>query len=170
MPLFPRLGLQKASITLSCATSLFANSSLADPTFVGPTTNGVVSISGLTEASGLAASRGNDNVLWTQNDSGNSPVIYAIDTQGRFLGTYGIPGNTDNEDIAMGPGPVANVSYIYVGDMGDNNNNRANIKIYQIPEPAVYARDYTNPVTAGLIKGSRTITLTYPDGLGHNAE
>jgi hypothetical protein len=135
----------------------------AAPTFGPALTNGEVNIAGLTEASGVAASRNNANVLWTHNDSGNPAVIYAIDTFGRLLGKYNLPGNVDNEDIAIGPGPVTNVSYIYVGDIGDNTATRANIKIYQIPEPAVYGRQYTNPPTI-TPKGARTITLNYPDG------
>jgi len=55
------------------------------------------------------------------------------------------------------------VSYLYVADIGDNTSSRSNIKVYQIPEPAVYGRQYTNPVTV-TPKGTRTITLTYPDG------
>ena len=135
----------------------------AAPTFASGVTNGIVAISGLSEASGVAASRNDADVLWTHNDSGHPAVVFAIDTQGRLLGTYSIPGNTDNEDIAIGPGPVTNVSYLYIGDIGDNSAARANIKIYQIPEPAIYARQFTNPVTSGM-KGARTITLTYPDG------
>ena len=96
-------------------------------------TNGTVNIAGLTEASGVAASRNNLGVLWTENDSGNPAVAYAMDSQGRLLGTYALPGNTDNEDIGIGPGPVPNVSYLYVTDIGDNNDNRAGIKIYQAP-------------------------------------
>jgi hypothetical protein len=135
----------------------------AAPTFGSALTNGEVNIAGLTEVSGVAASRNNANVLWTHNDSGHPAVIYAIDTFGRLLGKYNVPGNVDNEDIAIGPGPLTNVSYIYVGDIGDNTATRANIKIYQIPEPAVYGRQYTNPPTV-TPKGARTITLTYPDG------
>jgi len=139
-------------------------SALAGPTFANAVTNGTVDIAGLTEASGVVASHNNGNVLWTHNDSGHPAQVFAVDTQGRLLGTYAIPGNTDNEDIAIGPGPVPNVSYLYVGDIGDNSSTRTNgIKIYQIPEPFVYERQYTNPITATL-KGARTITLIYPDG------
>src|SRR5437773_9366911 len=112
----------------------------ASPTFANAVTNGIVDIAGLSEASGVAASRNNANVLWTHNDSGHPAEVFALDTQGRLLGTYTIPGNTDNEDIAIGPGPITNVSYLYVADIGDNAATRANIKIYQIPEPAVYER------------------------------
>src|SRR5438132_5165319 len=146
----------------------WAAQSHANPTFANAVTNGIVNIAGLTEASGVAASRNNPAVLWTHNDSGHPAQVYALDTQGRLLGTYGIPGNTDNEDIAIGPGPIPNVDYLYVGDIGDNFTNRSNIKIYQIPEPAVYASQYSAPLTATM-KGARTITLTYPDG-PRNAE
>src|SRR6266516_3617698 len=91
----------------------------AAPTFGGALTNGEVNIVGLTETSGVVASRNNANVLWTENDSGHPAVAHAIDTFGRLLGKYNLPGNTDNEDIAIGPGPVTNVSYLYVADIGD---------------------------------------------------
>lgn len=135
----------------------------AAPTYGSALTNGEVNIAGLTEVSGVAASRNNANVLWTHNDSGHPAVVYAIDTFGRLLGKFNLAGNTDNEDIAVGPGPVTNVSYLYVGDIGDNTSSRSNIRIYQIPEPVVYGRQFTNPPTV-TPKGARTITLTYPDG------
>jgi hypothetical protein len=141
----------------------------AAPTFAKSVTNGIVNIPLLTEASGIAASHNNPGVLWTENDSGNAAVVYAIDSQGRNLGTYALPANTDNEDIGIGPGPVTNVSYLYVTDIGDNNANRASIAIYQIPEPAVYFWQTNAPVSNRAMKGTRTITLTYPDG-AHDAE
>src|SRR5882724_9748622 len=97
----------------------------AAPMFGPALTNGEVNIGGLTEVSGVAASRNNANVLWTHNDSGHPAVAHAIDTFGRLLGKYTLPGNTDNEDIAIGPGPVTNVSYLYVGDIGDNSSKRS---------------------------------------------
>ena len=143
--------------------------SLSAPTFARAVTNGIINIPLLTEASGIAASRNNPGVLWTENDSGNAAVVYAIDSQGRNLGTYALPANTDNEDIGIGPGPVTNVSYLYVTDIGDNKSTRANIAIYQVPEPAVYFWQTNNPVANRAMKGMRAITLTYPDG-AHNAE
>ena len=137
--------------------------SSASPSFANAVTNGTISITGLSEASGIVASRNNPDVLWTHNDSGHPAQIYAVDTQARLLGTYNIPGNSDNEDIAIGPGPVTNISYLYIGDIGDNGATRLNIKVYQIPEPAVYSNQFVNPGTYNM-KGARTITLTYPDG------
>jgi hypothetical protein len=143
--------------------------SFAVPTFANGVTNGIVNIPLLKEASGVAASRNNPGVLWTENDSGNSNVVYAIDSQGGNLGTYILPDDVDNEDIGIGPGPVTNVSYLYVADIGDNNSDRDNIALYQLPEPAVYFWQTNNPVSSRAMKGTRTIILTYPDG-AHNAE
>lgn len=142
----------------------------AVPGFAAGVSAGSVSVSALDECSGLVASRNNASVLWAHNDSGDTARIFAIDTQGRLLGTYNLTSasHTDYEDIAIGPGPLTNVSYLYVGDLGDNDENRSNIRVYQIPEPAVYARQYTNPPTVG-VKGVRSITLDYPDS-AHNAE
>ena len=156
-------------------TVAFLNAALpnllpATPTFANAVTNGIITIPGLVEPSGVAASRNNPNVLWMENDSKNPAVVYALDTQGRLLGTYTVPANTDNEDIGIGPGPIPNVSYLYVTDIGDNSSKRGSIAIYQAPEPAVYAaKQAANPVADVAMKGMRTITFTYPDG-AHNAE
>jgi hypothetical protein len=140
------------------------------PTFANGVSVGTVTASALDECSGIIASRNNANVIWTHNDSGDSARLFALDTQGRLLGTYTLTGatHTDYEDIGIGPGPLTNVSYLYVGDIGDNGESRSSIRVYQIPEPAVHARQYTNPPTVG-VKGVRAITLSYPDS-PHNAE
>ena len=159
----------RTSLTISFFVLALPYFSSAAPTFAKAVTNGMVNIPLLTEASGIAASRNNPGVLWTENDSGNAFVVYAIDSQGRNLGTYALPGNTDNEDIGIGPGPVTNVSYLFVTDIGDNNSVRASIAIYQTPEPAVYFWQTNAPVSNRAMNGTRTITLTYPDG-AHDAE
>src|ERR1043165_4017674 len=139
------------------------------PAFANGVTNGTVNIAALDEASGVAVSRNNPGVIWTENDSGNAAVVYALSPQGRLLGTYALPGNTDNEDIGMGPGPIPNISYLYVADIGDNSFNRSNIALYQIPEPAVYFWPTNSHFVNRAMKGTRTIKLTYPDG-AQNAE
>lgn len=160
------------ALCLAGLLSVPTGSGFAAPTFADGVSVGNVSFPGLTECSGMVASRNNTDVLWIHNDSGDSPRIFAIDRQGRHLGTYTMAGSgithVDYEDIGIGPGPLTNVSYLYVGDIGDNGESRSNIRVYQIPEPAVYARQYTNPPTAAL-KGVHRIILTYPDS-AHNAE
>ncbi|MHA3772181.1 hypothetical protein ACXR0O_11645 [Verrucomicrobiota bacterium sgz303538] len=142
----------------------------AAPSFASAATQGTVDVGPLRQASGIAVSRDNAGVLWTHNDAGDGPRIFALDTSGRLLGTYALTGAdaVDYEDIAIGPGPVPGISYLFIGDIGDNNASRSNISVYQIPEPAVYVRQASNPRVSNL-KGVRTLTLDYPDG-AHNAE
>jgi hypothetical protein len=123
----------------------------------------------IVEASGIAASRTNPNVIYTHNDSGGEPEIFAIQTtNGHRLATYRLEGADTNdwEDIAVGPGPEPGVSYIYVGDIGDNGGNRENINVYRVREPAVPTRGTPPTVT---LRDVEQLEFRYPDG-GNNAE
>ena len=133
------------------------------PQFLPPQQVGTVQQSAINEASGLAASILNSSVLWTHNDSGDTARSFAMDTQGNHLGIYNMTGAGawDWEDIAVGPGPAAGVSYLYLGDTGDNSAVRGSINIYRVPEPTVSIGQ--TPVNIN-ISGVDTIRLTYPDG------
>src|SRR5690349_7694120 len=68
------------------------------------TVAGTVSVTALTEASGIAASARNLGVLWTHND-GSRGKIYALSTNGALLATFDVNNVDDLEDVAVGPGP-----------------------------------------------------------------
>src|SRR5678816_3481996 len=108
---------------------------------------GVVEAFEITEASGLAASRQNPGVLWTHNDNHYVGTIFALSTNGLLLGSYNIPSvfSGDIEDIAVGPGPLPDYQYIYLGDIGDNTAQREAIRVFRVPEPAVYTNSASNP-------------------------
>jgi hypothetical protein len=132
-----------------------------------PVTNNLVR-KDLLEISGVAASRINTGVLYIHNDSGNASQIYLTDGTGADKGTLTLTtvGNRDWEDIAVGPGPVAGVSYIYVADIGDNNARYNSVFIYRFPEPDLTGKALpyiTNIVNVDIIE------LKYPDG-PRNAE
>jgi len=107
------------------------------PQFSGPIFQGIVQYDAIDEASGIAASRLNSGLLWTHNDSGDSARIFAMNTHGQHRGVVTLAGaeNRDWEDIAVGPGPAAGVSYIYVADIGDNKSRYSIKYIYRFPEP-----------------------------------
>ncbi|MBN2292695.1 MAG: hypothetical protein JXM70_09735 [Pirellulales bacterium] len=115
------------------------------------------------EASGIAASGSNSDVLWVHNDSGDSARVFAMNIQGTHLGIYNLTGAgaTDWEDMAVGPGPVPDQSYLYLGDIGDNNAVRTSIQVYRVAEPVVSSTQ--SPVTENL-DGVEKIELQYPDG------
>jgi hypothetical protein len=141
----------------ACSSSLVAS------------TPGTIASDALDETSGIAASRRVNGVWWVHNDSGDSARVFAISSTGQTLGEYALAGASavDWEDIAAGPGPTAGVSYLYVGDIGDNTTARTTIQVYRVPEPLV---DPANPLGAPkTLTGVATVNLRYPDG-PHDAE
>jgi hypothetical protein len=132
-------------------------------------TAGQVTSNALTETSGVAASRHNGGLLWAHNDSGDSARVFAITTSGAHLGWFALAGAsaTDWEDMAIGPGPQAGQSYLYVGDIGDNTHVRTSVVVYRVPEPNI---DVSQPPGDGQVLGNvDALVLQYPDG-AHDAE
>lgn len=119
------------------------------------------------ESSGLAASRSTPGLYWTHNDSGDGPFIYAFDERGRRRGVWRVRGATarDWEDIATGPGPERNRSYLYIGDIGDNSGRRSEIVVYRVPEPKITPADANSSKTKPMLTDmAESIRLRYPDG------
>jgi hypothetical protein len=115
------------------------------------------------ESSGIAPSVRNPGLYWTQNDSGK-PELFLFAADGGNRGTWTVIGAraVDWEDIAVGPGPERGRSYIYIGDIGNNNRPRKELVIYRIAEPVASA---TSRVTERAV----AIRFRYPDG-HHDAE
>jgi len=137
-----------------------------------PTTITTIKEKSITESSGLAASRSTPGAYWTHNDSGDGPFIYAFDTRGDSLGIFRVTGAQarDWEDMAAGPGPDASKSYLYLGDIGDNNEARDEVVVYRVPEPSLTAATRKLTKTRpGSTEPAEAIRLKYPDGK-HDAE
>lgn len=150
--------------------TVFALRLSAQPQFDRPVELAVVRNSPLKEASGVAASRIQPGVLYTHNDSASVPTIVAISTEGNHLATFPLAGfpSGDFEDIAVGPGPAPELSYIYLGDIGDNRINRSSIIVYRVPEPWVDLKWAANPISVNP-GGVESFQLQYPDQ-PHDAE
>ena len=133
---------------------------------------GEISFNPLKEASGLAVSTRNPGVVWSHNDdSGDNVRLYAFRTNGVGLAQYKIADVdlSDVEDMAVGPGPVAGVQYLYVGDIGGGASVRNEVRIVRIPEPAVSLGGTGNPPTADFT-GVQVFTLKYPGFVFWDAE
>jgi hypothetical protein len=122
----------------------------------------------LLEVSGIAASRINPGILYIHQDSGDPNQVYLTDGSGADKGTLTLSSvsNRDWEDIAVGPGPVAGKSYVYVGDIGDNDTKYSSVFIYRFEEPDLTGK--VLPLVAN-ITNVDVIELKYPDG-SNNAE
>ena len=99
----------------------------------------------ITEASGLVVSKCQANVMWTHNDSGDGPFIYAVSPTGDNLGTWKVTGaqNIDWEDVAERREPDGTCR-IYVGEIGDNAVRRSVHSIYRVREPQVTTQTKDN--------------------------
>lgn len=69
-----------------------------------------------------------NNLLWTFNDSGGENKIFGVDFSGNIKKEIELTGadNIDWEEIAQ------DETHIYIGDFGNNNGARKNLKIYRI--------------------------------------
>lgn len=79
----------------------------------------------LDENSGLIL---HDDLFWTFNDSGGESKIFGFDFSGNIKKVIELTGavNIDWEEIAQ------DETHIYIGDFGNNNGERKNLKIYRI--------------------------------------
>lgn len=129
----------------------------------------ILEATNIDEASGLAASRSNPLYLWTHNDSGGDPELYLLTTTGADSGRYELEGvrNTDWEDITIGPGPDDALTYLIVGDIGDNAAVRSSYAIHRVPEPDLNIIDLPESIT---LSGVETIDFVYSDEISRDAE
>ncbi len=111
------------------------------------------------EASGMACSHRHPNLLWVHNDSGDSARLFLIDTLARTHMVVWLKGarNRDWEDIAVGPGPEAGKTYVYVADIGDNAAVHEEKVIYRFEEPEQTKGEL-------ILTAFDSIRFTYPDG------
>jgi DNA-binding beta-propeller fold protein YncE len=120
----------------------------------------------LNESSGLAVSRNQPGVLWSHNDSGDGPTVYAIDQSGRLLAVVPLAGAAarDWEDMSSGPCPAgsaaaASESCLYLADIGDNDRTRTSLTVYVVVEPLL-DRTATKPPPVN----ARSFRYRYPNG------
>ena len=101
------------------------------------TRTGRVQTESLTEISGIALSRQNNDVIWAHNDSGDEARVFALGTDGGLLGVFRLEGARaiDWEDIAIGPGPSKDRDYLYIADTGNNDLSRRTVTVYRVLEP-----------------------------------
>lgn len=133
------------------------------PVLDPPSSDATIKDERLDELSGIAASASNPGYLYVHNDSGDSSRWFAISSDGGVKATIHYDadphlglGVVDVEDIAVCTGPEDGAHYVYLGDIGDNDAVRKDIKIYRAKDPVL-----TTPYIK--VKADRLV-LRYPDG------
>lgn len=109
---------------------------------------------GLSESSGLAVS--GPQLIWSHNDSGGDPALLAFDTNGTLLRTLTLSNatNIDWEDLARD-----DMGNLYIGDFGNNGNDRQDQRIYRVTNPSLIVG---NTTTAALIDFSFADQPAFP--------
>jgi len=82
------------------------------------------------ESSGLEQDE--SGTFWTHNDGGGGAYVYRINAQGKEMCRVRLEGarQIDWEDITIGRNET-----LYIGDIGNNDNNRKDLRIYVFPIP-----------------------------------
>ena len=82
----------------------------------------------LKEVSGIALSQ-DKNTIWAIEDQGNKNMVYGLDMQGKLVADVLVENaeNNDWEDITKDT-----QGNIYLGDFGNNDNNRQNLAILKL--------------------------------------
>jgi hypothetical protein len=124
---------------------------------------GVIEHPDLVEASGLVESLANEHVFWAHNDRNNQNRLFAFNEAGQHLGIFYLDtiANRDWEGLAIGPGPIDQTDYLYIGDIGDNEAVFDVKYIYRVPEPDV---SFDQSPVEETLSGIDTISYRYPDG------
>ncbi|TCC41717.1 hypothetical protein [Kribbella speibonae] len=156
------LALLGATLCTLAGVALPASTAAASPD-AGPTTPApkklfTIRDERIQESSGLAKSVKHSGIYWTVNDSGDTGRVFAVDgTTGKVKAVLRFGAKVTDVE-ALG---VDRDGTIYIADIGDNKENREQIEIYTIPEPATL-EDEAN------VKYHR-YDFKYPDG-AHDAE
>jgi hypothetical protein len=111
------------------------------------------------ESSGLYASH--IDSLWTLNDSGGDNILILSDTFNDKARELVIAGavNVDWEDLMPGNGD----GYVYIGDIGNNFQDRTDLKFYRVLDPATV---YEPAVFAEIISFSYEDQTEFPPQFG----
>ncbi len=121
---------------------------------------GVIENAQINEASGIVAGIKNKDSFWVHNDGGDKNRIFLTDKNGKGVKEFYLSGAINRDWEAIAIGNFSDGSFLYIGDIGDNNNQFGEYVIYRLPEPDVA----TNSPMTNTINGVERITYQYPDG------
>jgi hypothetical protein len=117
------------AMTFLLLSAMFLQATADDPAPLEPL--GQLEPKLVPEASGIVKSRQHAGIFWVHNDSGNHPLLFAINADGRIVRQFrvAVP-NIDWEDIA-----IDDRGHLYLGDIGNNLGVLPVRAIYRVDEP-----------------------------------
>jgi hypothetical protein len=110
---------------------------------------GTIADPAIRENSGLIPAK-TPGVFWTLNDSGNPPMLFAVNAAGKTLASVRVDArNIDWEDLAND-----DEGNLYIADVGNNTGRRTTVYVHRVAEPDVNA-------APAVLKVSHTWALTF---------
>lgn len=113
----------------------------------------------LDESSGLASSHYSAGVLWSINDSGSGPELFALTLNGQHLGSWLIDMPEPVDWEAMASFQWQDKGFLLVADIGDNFAARSSVSFTVIREP-----DLEQVAVGERLKPLFTRHFTFPGG------
>ena len=158
---FQRSIVSRLRLTAALLISTLAAVAASEPTFTGPLAAGKLEAPPKQEASGLAASRRAKDILWTHDDSGGAPVLYAVDTAGMKRGSIRVTGvkNEDWEDVAAFS--REGKPWLLIADTGDNDAKRDTVRVHVLEEPPT---TQLKPTADLEVAPTYSLRIRYEDG------
>ena len=118
----------------------------------------------ISESSGLACSTRDKHLLWTHNDSGHMPIIYAMDSTGRDLGAFHLEDIESRDWEDMDAFKYQGKHYLLIADTGDNFRMLWDYRISIIKEPKIGKKNRS------AISPAWSFTFKYEDGSSYDVE
>jgi hypothetical protein len=116
----------------------------------------------ITESSGLAASAIHPGIVYTHNDSGGEPIVFAVnDRTGDTVAALRLDGAPARDWESMTRCRDGKTDVLWVGDIGDNIDGWKTYRVYRVPEPKEL-KDANVEYTQ--------YDIRYDDGKARNAE
>jgi hypothetical protein len=149
-----------------CATGLFLlvatlRALELAPGFSGPTEVGRLAEPRNLEQSGIAVSRRTPNLLWTHNDSGGEPILFALNLDGTERGTVRLAGieNRDWEEVTTFE--LDGRAWVMAAEIGDNYAQHPQSMLHVLADPDPAKLDPAQPL---VLPPDYTIHFSYEDG------
>lgn len=129
--------------------------------YTGPVVSGELAEPTNQETSGLAASCRTPGVIWTHDDSGGHPVLFALRSDGSLVGRLRVAGevNRDWEDIAAYE--AEGQSWLLIADIGDNRAVHTQSVLHVLAEPDIGTLQANREIA---IRPAYSVHFVYEDG------
>ena len=131
------------------------------PDYAGPTEVGRLAEPRNLEQSGLAVSQRTPGLLWTHNDSGGEPILFALNTDGALRGSIQVAGVTNRDWEEVAAFKLDGRAWLMAAEIGDNYAKHPLSMLHVLAEPDAARLDPVRPLK---LAPDYTIHFTYEDG------